>query len=305
MKRKFVINVNAIKAHSNVGISNKINKDIPSNHGYSTKDLNRVCVYSHTYENELNPFYIEQGRLSRAFNFVQRNVSWKNKVKDISKVKVNILFIDITIEESIELETKLIAKYGRLDNNTGCLVNENDGGSAIGAKGQSNFFYDKHLYGKENGNFSNKYNSNSLSVPIIQLNILGNIIKHWSSATEASDKGGFNAGCISSCCLKKRHLHKSYQWIYAKDYYENNNYVYIPGKTCPRIYLCFDIYGNYIKTYYNNDELISDGFNPKMVNKVSNGINKSHKNYKFVDFFFLSNADKQKAINNSWIDICD
>ena len=72
-----------------------------------------------------------------------------------------------------------------------------------------------------------------------------------------------------------------------------------------RIYICLDIYGNYIKTYYNNDELISDGFNPKMVNKVSNGINKTHKNYKFVDFFYLSKFDKMEAINKGYINIRD
>ena len=42
-----------------------------------------------------------------------------------------------------------------------------------------------------------------------------------------------------------------------------------------------------------------------MVNKVSNGINKSHKNYKFVDFFCLSKSDKIEAINKGYINIRD
>lgn len=305
MEKKLIIKLDVVKAHSTVGISNKLNKETPSKYGYSTSDLKRICVYSHTYDDETNPFYIGQGRLSRAFNFLSRDKSWKNKVKDESKVKVNILYIDISIEESINLEKELIAKYGRIDNNTGCLVNGNDGDTAIGVKGSSNFFYNKHLYGKDNVNFGNKYSSNSLSIPIIQIDILGNIVKHWASATEASEKGDFDAGCIAACCLNKRYLHKSYQWIYEKDYNNTKDYSYIPGKTSPRIYLCLDIYGNYIKTYYNNDELISDGFNPKMVNKVSNGINKSHKNYKFVDFFYLSKSDKTEAINKGYINIRD
>lgn len=305
MEKKFNIKIDAVKAHSTLGISNKSNKETPSKYGYSTSDLNRICVYSHVYDNESNPFYIGQGRLSRAFNFINRDKSWKHKVQDESKVKVNILYIDITIEESINLEKELIAKYGRIDNKTGCLVNGNDGDTAIGCKGSSNFFYDKHLYGKDNGNFGNKYLSNPLSIPVIQLDILGNIIKHWSSATEAEEKGKFNAGCIGGCCLGKRLLHKSYQWIFEKDYDSTKQYIYIPGKTCPRIYLCLTIYGDYIKTYYNNDELISDGLNPKMVNKVANGINKSHKNYIFIDFFKMSNEDKQKCIDNNLIEIRD
>lgn len=305
MEKKINIKIQAVKSHSTVGISKRINKDIPSNHGYSTNDLNRICVYSHTYDTDDKPFYIGQGRLSRAFNFLNRDKSWKQKVQDESKVKVNILYIDITIEESISLEKELIAKYGRLDNNTGCLVNGNDGDTAIGCKNSSNFFFNKHFYGKDNGNYGNKYENNSLSIPVIQIDILGNIIKEWSSATEAAEKGQFNAGCISSCCLKKRYLHKSYQWIYAKDFNKDNDYTYNPSKTCPRIYICLNLYGEYIKTYYNNDELISDGFNPKMVNKVANGINKSHKNYIFIDFFKMNKDDKQKCIDNNIIQICD
>lgn len=42
-----------------------------------------------------------------------------------------------------------------------------------------------------------------------------------------------------------------------------------------------------------------------MVNKVANGINKSHKNYIFIDFFKMSNEDKQKCIDNNLIEIRD
>ena len=94
----------AVKAHSTIGKSRVTKSETPSKYGYTTKDLNRICVYSHVYDDEENPFYIGQGRLSRAFNFINRDNAWKNKVIDINKVKVNILFINITIEKSIELE---------------------------------------------------------------------------------------------------------------------------------------------------------------------------------------------------------
>ena len=303
---KFNFNVNAIKAHS--GYSNRgINSlhDTPSKHGYETKDLQRICVYSHTLENEDKPFYIGQGRLARAFNFILRNNVWKNKVKDLSKVKVDILYIDITIEESIKIEKELIAKYGRISNNTGCLVNENDGDTSISQKGTNNYFFNKHFYGSTNGNYGNKYELNPLSIGVVQIDILGNVIKHWTSATEASEIGNFDAKCISGCCYGKRHLHKLYQWVFEKDFIEGKDYMFIPGKTNSKIYLCFDIYGNYKKTYYNNDELISDGFKPSNVNQVSNGSKKSHKNHIFIDFFKLDKKTKQYCIDNNWIQIND
>ena len=130
MDKKFVIKIKPIKAHSTRGIQNYSKVEIPSKYGYKTSDLQRICVYSHTYDNEDKPFYIGQGRLSRAFNFLNRDKSWKNKVQDISKVKVTILNIDISIEESVKIERELIAKFGRIDIGTGCLVNGNDGDTA-------------------------------------------------------------------------------------------------------------------------------------------------------------------------------
>ena len=71
--------------------------DVPSKHGFQLKDLNRICVYLHYYDKEQNPFYVGQGSVRRAFSFTSRNKLWKEKVIDITKVKVNIFKIDITI----------------------------------------------------------------------------------------------------------------------------------------------------------------------------------------------------------------
>ena len=58
MDKKFVIKVKPIKAHSTKGIQNRSKVEIPSKYGYKTYDLQRICVYSHTYDNEDKPFYI-------------------------------------------------------------------------------------------------------------------------------------------------------------------------------------------------------------------------------------------------------
>lgn len=283
----------------------RIKKDVPSNYGYTLNDLNRICVYSHVYNNENKPFYIGQGSIQRAFNFTNRNKSWHNKAIDVSKVKVNILHIDISIEESIKIETELIKQYGRLDDNTGCLVNGNDGDTSIGQKGELNYFFNKHFYKEQNSNYGNKYNKNPNSIPVIQIDILGNIVKEWSSATEASEIGGFHAGCIAKCCNKERRLHKMYQWIYKSDYSKLQDYRYKPGYTSSRIYICYNIYGNYVKTYYNNNELITDGFKPKNVNQVAHGQKHTHLGYIFKDFFNMNNIDKKRLIDDGCINIRD
>ena len=82
---EFKIKLKSIKSHASHGKGNVNKTEIPSKYGYTTADLNRICVYSHVYDNEENPFYIGQGRLSRAFNFTNRDNAWKSKVIDINK----------------------------------------------------------------------------------------------------------------------------------------------------------------------------------------------------------------------------
>lgn len=274
-------------------------KPVPSDYGYSSKDLERICVYAHYYDNEDKPFYIGQGKLSRAFVFNKslRNKQWVYKVKDLSKVKVEILYIDISEEDSINLEKQLISKYGRIDNNTGYLVNENDGGKNS-QFGKDNYFYNQHFNGKDNPNYGNKYELNPLSIPVIQIDIFGNIIKEWSSSTEAAEIGGFSMQCIIQCCKGKRHIHNNYQWIYKSDYDCNKDYSYKPGKTNNRIYIAISIEDKDIILIYNNiKEAVVDGFNSKNISAVVNGSKKSHKGFIFYDFFRLPKEEQIKYVD--------
>ena len=289
--QNLIFNFNLVK------INSFVKKQTPKDLGYSTKDLNRICVYLHYYEDEELPFYVGQGSILRAFVFTRnlRNKSWNNKVLDISKVKVKIHSIDIDIENSIKIEKELIQKYGRLDLNTGCLTNENNGGknSQIG---EDNYFYGKQLSGEKNGNFGNKYELNNLSKPILQIDIFGNIIKEWSSATEAEEQGNFCSGPISACCHKKRHIHKNYQWIFKEDYDPNIDYEYKPGKTNSAIYLAcpveYEWLPNRVIIIYNKNQAAERGFEMKNIQQVCSGSKKSHKGFKFKNFFKLSKQEK-------------
>lgn len=54
-----------------------------------------------------------------------------------------------------------------------------------------------------------------LSVPIDQLDLNGNIIRHWSSMHNAHRIGGFNYVCICRCCKGTQATHKGYMWRYT------------------------------------------------------------------------------------------
>lgn len=284
-----------VKLKKTKGVSTDV--ETPSKHGFQFKDLERICVYLHYYNDEDIPFYVGQGSIKRAFNFISRNKLWKSKVKYKSKVKVVIYKIDISIEDSISIEKELIAKYKRTEEG-GSLVNGNDGDTAIGKRGSENYFYDKHLFGKNNGNYGNKYESNNLSIPVMQIDVLGNIVKEWASATEASEIGGFHAGPIAGCCSGKRHIHAGYQWIYKSDYNPNKNYEYLPGLTNSKIYIAINIEKPCdIKILYGANDLRANGFRPGNVSQVICGSKKSHAGYKFYDFFNLSKKEKEKYID--------
>lgn len=268
-------------------------KETPSIYGLEHK-LDSKCVYVHYIKSTGKPIYIGEGNVERAFNFTNRNNEWKKLINDFTDVHVEIVAIDITKEESIEIEKQLIKVHKERGFE---LVNGNDGGTCIGASGKDNYFYNKHLYGKENGNYGNKYSKNRLSIEIVQLDIFGNLVKRWSSAAEAEEVGGYIASCIGSCCIGKRQLHNNYQWKYSINYNPNESNKYTPRGTSMRVYIAIGIREDktYIHGIYTNrEELISNGFSPKNVQQVVSGYKKSHKGFGFVDFFRLKEEQQTK-----------
>lgn len=57
------------------------------------------------------------------------------------------------------------------------------------------------------------------SIPIVQMDMEGNVIREWSSAMEAQ-RNGYNNGAINRCCKGKLNKHKGYRWMFAEDYYK-------------------------------------------------------------------------------------
>jgi len=92
--------------------------------------MREFYVYGHYMDGSEKPFYIGKGRGNRAYEQYSRSDEWKNIVNQC-EVKVDILYDGLTEQEAFELEKNLIKEFGRLDLNTGCLVNKTDGGDGI------------------------------------------------------------------------------------------------------------------------------------------------------------------------------
>ena len=171
--------------------SNKI-KDVPLKYGYHLEDYKRHVVYEHYYNNEELPFYVGEGTLGRAFVLCgnRRTSEYNNKAKDINLIRVNIVAIDVSLEEALDLETKLINKYKRIS----------DGGSLV------NVDY-RRGGGRREANEKKVY----------QFDRLGNLLAEYSSIIAASKATGINNGNIGSCCVgRKGHATAGgYVWRFA------------------------------------------------------------------------------------------
>ena len=182
--------------HRSSTTSKNKDKETPLKHGFHTEDYHRLCVYAHYYDNENYPFYIGSGTIGRAFSFDNsRTPQYKEKVKDVNLIRVEILEIDLDKESSIEIESKYIKKYG-LKENGGTLINsceKNCGGSKIG---------------------------NARSIPVIQLTKRGEFIKEWISANHAATELKIDSSCIIKVCkhVPKYNSAGGYKWMYKSEY---------------------------------------------------------------------------------------
>jgi hypothetical protein len=87
-------------------------------------------VYSHSRNDTGKIFYIgigSQQDYKRAHIKSNRSVHWHRIVNKVG-YSIDILFDNLTWEEACKKEIELIKQYGRVDNNTGILINKTDGG---------------------------------------------------------------------------------------------------------------------------------------------------------------------------------
>jgi hypothetical protein len=87
-------------------------------------------LYRHIRTDKNIPFYIGIGsddKFVRAYNKHRRNQKWFNIIAK-TDYKVDIVFMDISLDEAKEKEIEFIKLYGRSDKGEGTLCNLTDGG---------------------------------------------------------------------------------------------------------------------------------------------------------------------------------
>ena len=93
----------------------------------STRKPSIFYVYAHYLEDSDIPFYIGKGTGKRAYSKSGHSARWRATIKN-KKYRVVILKERLTEESALNIERKLIRKYGRLDQGRGPLINMDNGG---------------------------------------------------------------------------------------------------------------------------------------------------------------------------------
>jgi len=90
-----------------------------------------AIIYQHRRKDTNEIFYIGRGKtLKRAFSRADRNVHWHNIVNKVGYF-IDILYEDLSWEDSGIIEIELIKSLGRQNIGTGSLVNLTDGGEGM------------------------------------------------------------------------------------------------------------------------------------------------------------------------------
>jgi hypothetical protein len=94
-------------------------------------NLNEYYVYCHKNSVTNEIFYVGKGKDNRAYTMSSRSSHWKNYIKKHGIPIVEILHNNLSEDESLILEKKIIRSLGRKDLNLGKLLNATDGGEGI------------------------------------------------------------------------------------------------------------------------------------------------------------------------------
>jgi hypothetical protein len=90
----------------------------------------RFYVYLHFRKTDGSVFYVGRGCRNRANSSYRRSKYWRNIVNK-NGLGVIKLVENITSEEANRLESEIIKFYGRIDLQTGILINMTDGGDGV------------------------------------------------------------------------------------------------------------------------------------------------------------------------------
>jgi hypothetical protein len=175
------------------------------------------------------PFYIGKGKARRMYQHKNNALSetYKHKyelhdfINEIICEGYDIVYVkvlsNVSEQEAIDEERKLIDRYGRINNGTGILYNRVAGGSGC-----------FHLTVEQI-----QHRREKSSKAVSQYDLDGNFIETFPSAKRASEKiDGANRSYITQCCKGKRKSAGGFMWTYEgaeppeKYRKQYNKYVY-------------------------------------------------------------------------------
>lgn len=90
-------------------------------------------MYLHRNKTTGKVFYVGKGKCRRAWECANRSAFWSKTVRKYGHT-IEIVLDNLQEWYAFELEAELILKYGRRNNNTGCLVNLTNGGEGESGK---------------------------------------------------------------------------------------------------------------------------------------------------------------------------
>lgn len=102
-------------------------------------NLNKGYIYTHTRLDTNIVFYVGEGGFNkkeivgtytRAYHKYNRSKEWK-EIINTTNYRVDIILQDLSLSETFLKEKEYILFYGRIDLNTGTLVNKTSGGQGV------------------------------------------------------------------------------------------------------------------------------------------------------------------------------
>lgn len=86
-------------------------------------------VYLHRRKSDNSVFYVGMGNLKRAYS--SQRSDWWHRIVNKHGLIIEIFKEGLSLDEAFSLEIELIEKYGRIDLNTGQLINQTKGGISV------------------------------------------------------------------------------------------------------------------------------------------------------------------------------
>ena len=134
---------------------------------------------------------------------------------------------------------------------------------------------------KYNNNYGThtKRSAEKQSKKVYQYDMQGNLVREWSSVSEAG-RNGFEQANISKCCLSKSKTHKNFIWSYEliENFYVND---YLPKKNTklPKKVYQYDKDYNLINIWASTKECGRNNYQQASVQRCCVGKQKFHKGY--------------------------